>query len=1076
MTLHPRVAALAVLAGALLGVTPAARADAPPLSTQPLGAETLAQGLTPVEPVRSPLDNGAGAGFSSNLASLAPVARESIALTNRHHGLPLGVRVPAWASATGQRPYFAPTPRDLGLGQEGRPGLAAGAASPFGGVTGGSRSGKLDASLEGGGAPKPEGSNAASQEGGGESGQRGDGEALGKRGTHEPPMRYLGGVVQHEPVLHIVFWGSNWEQEPGRALQTQLLRYYNGLSGSGEQGILTQYFDPGARVTSHVSVDSVVDTRITAPTNADEGMVEEEVRYAEARLGSRNLESQFIVITAPGSTYQASFAEGYCAYHDIDREGAIYSFVPYAGDEPFRNVNYCLYYGRGDAGKATNVMASHEYAESVTDPLWDTRPGWRNLESSEGEISDICATAGDELANGSYVQGWWDDNQSRCSQSDSHPAEVLAITEDATNLTATTATLNAVLNPESMHTVYHFEYGPTASYGSRLPATEAETSVGSGRENISVSRVVSGLQLEHVYHYRVVATNASGTSYGEDRTVIPSRWTIQTPAKGASWGESWLNAVSCASVDACMSVGYFYDGANSPANQALSYQLSAGRWVQQPVPVTAGEATPELASVSCAGANDCTAVGATQRSAEVPLIERWNGAAWTAQEAPKGNTEESWLAGVSCPSMSECLAVGGAGKERNREEGPYALLWRNGRWSAVSAPASPDAIVSHLISISCSSTTFCAAVGTDWTKTSNIRPFTAIWNGSEWTFERAARVEGSGGNEEGTTFGVSCNSPGFCMAVGRFHYAPFAESWNGSKWSMVTTAPLTDASGGYLASVSCDSPSACSSVGAGWSTAPESAAVGLTLEETWNGTAWAEQTTPRENERANNELGSVSCPLPTSCVAVGLAKFGRDNALVEDYEEAPASTMPPGTTGHEPGTPSPPPPLSPPLASHSPPLPRTPPPLLPNAASPLSTAPKAPVITSAAQSSPIWRENGQHRQGSTKPRLPLGSTFSLVLNQSASVTFTFDRELSGRGVNGRCVTQTRRNGRRPACERITAAGSITFAGIVGVNRFGFGGRISATTRLAPGRYTVLITAEAAGQKSATKTLSFTIMG
>src|SRR5206468_4233092 len=165
--------------------------------------------------------------------------------------------------------------------------------------------------------------------------------------------------------------------------------------------------------------------------------------------------------------------------------------------------------------------------------------------TSQAEMADMCATPGDGLANGSFVQGWWDDYQNRCSESDEHPPEALAITEAATNLSKTTATLNATINPESTATTYHFEYGPTPSYGTRVPAKETEDpNVGSGRANVAVSQPISGLQLEQTYHYRVVATNISGTTYGEDRTVTPSHWAIRTPPRQSAWGRNWLNGVS----------------------------------------------------------------------------------------------------------------------------------------------------------------------------------------------------------------------------------------------------------------------------------------------------------------------------------------------------------------------------------------------------------------------------------------------------------------------------------------------------------------------------------------------------
>jgi hypothetical protein len=91
-----------------------------------------------------------------------------------------------------------------------------------------------------------------------------------------------------------------------------------------------------------------------------------------------------------------------------------------------------------------------------------------------------------------------------------------ATTSAASSLFTSGATLNGTVNPLSQATTYHFEYGTSTAYGSRAPASDA--AVGSDGADHSVSRAVSGLVASTTYHYRVVATNATGTSYGADRT------------------------------------------------------------------------------------------------------------------------------------------------------------------------------------------------------------------------------------------------------------------------------------------------------------------------------------------------------------------------------------------------------------------------------------------------------------------------------------------------------------------------------------------------------------------------------
>jgi sugar lactone lactonase YvrE len=91
-----------------------------------------------------------------------------------------------------------------------------------------------------------------------------------------------------------------------------------------------------------------------------------------------------------------------------------------------------------------------------------------------------------------------------------------ATTSTASNVMAEQATLNATVNPKGAATDYQFEYGTTTAYGSKAPATAK--AAGSGSEALQVEETVAGLSEGTTYHYRVVAENEAGTTYGEDRS------------------------------------------------------------------------------------------------------------------------------------------------------------------------------------------------------------------------------------------------------------------------------------------------------------------------------------------------------------------------------------------------------------------------------------------------------------------------------------------------------------------------------------------------------------------------------
>jgi hypothetical protein len=90
----------------------------------------------------------------------------------------------------------------------------------------------------------------------------------------------------------------------------------------------------------------------------------------------------------------------------------------------------------------------------------------------------------------------------------------------ATEVGRTSAKLNGVVNPDHGEATYYFEYGTDTSYGSKAPVTPAGPLTGD--EEQEVSEAISGLQGDTTYHYRIVASDASGTVYGRDHNFTTS--------------------------------------------------------------------------------------------------------------------------------------------------------------------------------------------------------------------------------------------------------------------------------------------------------------------------------------------------------------------------------------------------------------------------------------------------------------------------------------------------------------------------------------------------------------------------
>jgi DNA-binding beta-propeller fold protein YncE len=114
------------------------------------------------------------------------------------------------------------------------------------------------------------------------------------------------------------------------------------------------------------------------------------------------------------------------------------------------------------------------------------------------------------------------------------PVKPEAITQSPTNVTTSSATLNGLVNPGSIATTYRFEYGMTPSYGTSIPVPNG--SAGSGVERVAKSQLIP-TQSETTYHYRIVAINSEGTTYGRD-----VRFT--TPAKSISFLSAFGSAGS----------------------------------------------------------------------------------------------------------------------------------------------------------------------------------------------------------------------------------------------------------------------------------------------------------------------------------------------------------------------------------------------------------------------------------------------------------------------------------------------------------------------------------------------------
>jgi sugar lactone lactonase YvrE len=85
-----------------------------------------------------------------------------------------------------------------------------------------------------------------------------------------------------------------------------------------------------------------------------------------------------------------------------------------------------------------------------------------------------------------------------------------------TDLTASSATLNAGIDPQGPAASYRFEYGTDQTYGTRVPIPDGQ--LAEGTTAVPVSEQITGLSPGTTYHWRVVTKDVNGTFESPDHT------------------------------------------------------------------------------------------------------------------------------------------------------------------------------------------------------------------------------------------------------------------------------------------------------------------------------------------------------------------------------------------------------------------------------------------------------------------------------------------------------------------------------------------------------------------------------
>jgi len=357
-------------------------------------------------------------------------------------------------------------------------------------------------------------------------------------------------------------------------------------------------------------------------------------------------------------------------------------------------------------------------------------------------------------------------------------------------------------------------WGPI--YGA-LPASAGDTlssiSCTSARFCVAVGDRTTGLNSETgdpVYVPLLALWNGSG-------------WTKTVPpAPASSLHVTELFSISCANARSCVTVGQ-YDVATANLEVQGGYLpegfidvWNGAKWAAsyKTTPGKKGFQATELSAVSCRSATNCVTVGTTyepifttQELEEVSdhaVALTWNGRKWAASTVPIPGGGYGALDGVSCWSVSRCVAVGNynAKEQGLPVAGKSTLIaerWNGARWSVVKLPTPGyDALLS---AVSCVSASSCLAVGSVSSSTSDgYGSLADAWNGKTWRAIAVATPKGGAGTTEGypNSFELTdltcaaakdCVTFGFAGPLGgEIGQTPFAERYAGTRLSNIAAS------------------------------------------------------------------------------------------------------------------------------------------------------------------------------------------------------------------------------------------------------------------------------------------------
>jgi hypothetical protein len=222
------------------------------------------------------------------------------------------------------------------------------------------------------------------------------------------------------------------------------------------------------------------------------------------------------------------------------------------------------------------------------------------------------------------------------------------------------------------------------------------------------------------------------------------KWTVRTMPDKDNDGMLSYSAIRCFSLTSCVTAGMrvpLNGGGLDTGDQVPLLDTWNGKTLtsmRPALPSAPAGTGRQFSSVSCTSLRSCAAVGVSSGNTTTSFLDVWNGKTWklTTWRGPKGTTSAD-LYGVSCPSVSRCVAVGSVGA--GVRTAAAALAWNGVTWTATKVPGPANGKLSVFNGVSCPKVGDCVAIGNVGAVTapSPLGQLSGYWNGKTWKLSAA---------------------------------------------------------------------------------------------------------------------------------------------------------------------------------------------------------------------------------------------------------------------------------------------------------------------------------------------------